>query len=252
MYLTDELYDDVEEVNIVNDDSTSKRTVVKGKISNEKRQKKYRIRRYTSGPNAGEPIRDASNSLKRYGLTVQQAAVTGIDWEPSFDSRLKLQKEQVAQTQLEKQEAEKEFYATQKAVAKGEREKAEVRVTYEKQQLQETISAETKAKTAKYKEEEEINLLAAEKKRAERVRVSADAEAYEISRKVSAGITPEVRLKMELDAKVEMMKAVAGPNGITLPKTMFTGQTGGNNSTGILESILGAKILSGELGDPKK
>jgi hypothetical protein len=33
---------------------------------------------------------------------------------------------------------------------------------------------------------------------------------------------------------------------------MFTGQTGGNNSTGILESILGAKILSGELGDPKK
>jgi hypothetical protein len=238
------------------DDSTSTsnntRTVAKGKVNKEKRQKKYKIRRYPDGhAKAGEPIRDASNSLKRYGLTVQQAAVTNIDWEASFDKRLQLQKEQVAQTQLEKQEAEKEYYATQKAVAKGEREKAEVRVKYEKQQLEKTISAETRAKEAKYKEQEEINLLAAEKKRAQRIRVAADADAYEISKKVHAGITPEVRLKMELDAKVKMMKALAGPDGIVLPKTMFTGEKGGNGQSGMLESILGAKILSGELGAQK-
>jgi hypothetical protein len=245
MYLTEEVYEDVDISNITPGDST--RTVATGKIENEEnREKKYRIRRDKNG----DPIRDKSNSLKRYGLTVQQAAVTNIDWESSFDERLKLQKEQVAQTQIEKQEAQKEYYATQKTVAKGEREKAEVRIKFEKAQLQEVITAETKAKSAKYKEEEEVNLLAAEKKRSQRIRIAADAEAYEISKKVQAGITPEVRLKMELDAKVDMMKAIAGPEGVTLPSTVMTGD-GGNSQSGILESILGAKILSGEIGVKK-
>lgn len=245
MYLTEEVYEDEVEINITPNDTTeAPRTVLKGGLKGEKKQKKYRIRRDKNG----DPIRDASNSLKRYGLTVQQAAVTNIDWESSFDKRLQLQKEQVAQTQLEKAEAEKEFYAAQKAVAKGEREKAEVRVKFEKMQLEKTIAAETKAKEAKYKEQEEINLLAAEKKRAERIRVAADADAYEIAKKVQAGITPEKRLQMELDAKVAMMKALAGPEGMKMPTTVMTGTSGGNGQTGMLESILGAKILTGEIG----
>ena len=57
---------------------------------------------------------------------------------------------------------------------------------------------------------------------------------------------------MELDASVARTKAIAGPNGIQLPSTMFTGGSGsGNNQAGMLESILGAKILSGELGKTK-
>ena len=240
MYLTEEVYENIDEMPI--GDST--RTVAKGKISNnEKREKRYRIRKDANG----DPIRDASNSLKRYGLTVQQVAVTNIDWEASFDNRLKDQKEQVAQTQLEKQEAEKEYYATQKAIAKGEREKAETRVKLEKIQLEQTITAETAAKTASYKEQEESNLLAAAKKSAEKIRIIADAEAYEISKKVSAGITPERRLQMELDASVQRTQALAGPNGLQLPATVFSGATG-NNQASMLEAILGAKILSGEIG----
>jgi len=249
MYLTEEVYADVVEVAITEGDTTKlARTVVAGKVDNEKREKKYRIRRDTNG----DPIRDASNSLKRYGLTVQQAAVTNIDWEESFDARLQLQKEQVAQTQIEKQEAEKEYYATQKTIAKGEREKAEVRVTLEKLQLEQTIAAESKAKSAKYKEQEEINLLAASIKAAERIRVTADAKAYEITKNVRAGITPEKRLQMELDASVARVKALAGPDGMNMPTTVMTGsQGGGKGQASMLESILGAKILSGELGTTK-
>lgn len=224
MYLTEEVYEDIQETPITPADSN--RTVVKGKVNKEKREKKYRIRRDANG----NPIRDASNSLKRYGLTVQQAAVTNIDWEASFDERLQDQKEQVAQTQLEKQEAEKEYYATQKAIAKGEREKAEVRVRLEKAQLEKTIAAETKAKSAKYKEEEETNLLAAAKKQAQRIRVTADAEAYEIKKKVNAGITPEKRLQMELDAGVERTAALAGPNGLQLPSQYLSGGGDGKGS----------------------
>ncbi|MGI9531608.1 SPFH domain-containing protein, partial [Lutimonas sp.] len=204
MYLTEEVYEEIDVSPISTLDSA--RTVAKGKImNNEKREKRYRIRKDENG----EPIRDASNSLQRYGLTVQQVAVTSIDWEASFDNRLKDQKEQVAQTQLEKQEAEKEYYATQKAIAKGEREKAETRVKLEKVQLEQTITAETAAKTASYKEQEETNLLAAARKSAQKIRVIADAEAYEISKKVSAGITPEKRLQMELDASVQRTEALA-------------------------------------------
>lgn len=253
MYMTEESYDEIEEdvlsynIDEKGDTLSTKRTVATGRVDNENRQKKYKIKLNGSG----EPVRDASNSLRRYGLTVVQAAVTNIDWEQSFDDRLKLQKEQVAQTQLEKQEAEKEYYATQKAIAKGEREKAEVRVTLEKSQLEVTIAAETRAKEASYKELEETNLLAAAKKTAERIRVSADADAYEIKKKVTAGITPEVKLQMELDAKVATMKALAGPNGITLPTTVFGGSTSGKSSASMLESILGAKILSGEISTKK-
>lgn len=229
MYLTEEVYSDIEEVSIVSSDST--KTVAKGKVSKEKREKKYRIRRNSNG----DPIRDNSNSLKRYGLTVQQAAVTNIDWEPSFDDRLQDQKEQVAQTQLEKQEAEKEYYATQKAIAKGEREKAETRVKLEKRQLEITIAADTKAKEASYKEQEETNLLAAAKKEAQRVRVMADAEAYEIKKKVQAGITPEKRLEMELNAEVAKEEARAKR---AVPNTMIVGGDGKGSSSISNETLM--------------
>ena len=94
-------------------------------------------------------------------------------------------------------------------------------------------------------------MLAASRKKAQRIRVQADADAYEIRKKVVAGITPETRLKMELEAKVNIMTALAGPNGITLPTTVMSGSQGGNNKAGLLESILGAKILSGEIGKVK-
>tara|TARA_R110002050_G_scaffold34397_4_gene86800 strand:+ start:163 stop:1569 length:1407 start_codon:yes stop_codon:yes gene_type:complete len=230
MYLTEEVYSDIEEVSIVANDTT--KTVAKGKVSNgNKREKKYRIRRDSNG----DPIRDSSNSLKRYGLTVQQAAVTNIDWEKSFDERLTDQKEQVAQTQLEKQEAEKEYYATQKAIAKGEREKAETRVKLEKIQLEKTISADTKAKEASYKEQEETNLLAAAKKQAQRVRVMADAESYEIKKKVQAGITPEKRLEMELNAEVAKEEARAKR---AVPNTMIVGGDGKGSSSISNETLM--------------
>lgn len=238
MYLTEEVYEEEETSPITKGDTS--RTVLKSKIK-EKKQKKYRIRKDRNG----DPIRDVSSSLKRYGITVQQAAITSIDWEDSFDKRLNLQKEQVAQTQLERASADKEYYAALSARAKGEREKTQVQVRLEKQQLEKTIQAETKAKVAKYKEEEEINLLAAERKRAQRVRIAADADAYEISKKVQAGIAPEIQLQMELDAKVSVMKALAGPSGVKLPSTVLGGSQGSSNA-GMLESILGAKILTGD------
>lgn len=228
MYLTEETYDDID-VSTISNDST--RSVAKTKINNkQKRQKKYRIKR----DKQGNIIRDRSVSLKRYGLTVEQVAVTNIDWEAEFDKRLKDQKAQVALTQLAKQEAEKEYYETKKAIAKGEREKAQVKIKEEKAQLQQTIAAETRAKVAKYKEDEEENLLAAAKKAAKRTRVDADARAYKIRKEVIAGIAPEKKLQMELDADVAKEEARAKR---PVPHTMIVtdgGSKGGGVSDGTL------------------
>jgi hypothetical protein len=243
MYRVKEVTTTVEESPITPNDSN--RTVVKNKVASKTKTEKKYVIIYENG----QPVRDASNSLKRYGLKVEQAAVTNIDWEEEFDKRLQLQKEQVAQTQLEKQEAEKEYYATQKAIAKGEREKAEVKVKLEKAQLEKTIAAETRAKEASYKEKEESNLLAAAKKQALRIRVTADADAYEIRKKVNAGITPEKRLQMELDASVDRTKALAGPNGLQLPSQYLSGGgKGGSSKDDMLMLIITQMMQQNKVG----
>ncbi|WP_239524956.1 SPFH domain-containing protein [Leptobacterium flavescens] len=120
-------------------------TTVRKVINSESKQKRFRIKR-----EEGQIVRVKGNSLKSYGLTVVQAVVNEIDWEDTFDKRLTLQKEEVAQTQLEKQQAEREFYRAQKEKAKGEANKAQERARLEKEQIEQTISAETKAKVAEF------------------------------------------------------------------------------------------------------
>ena len=78
-------------------DTTTVRQV--GKTTGNSKQKKFRIKLDSKG----DPIRDTnSNTLTQYGIKIYQAQVTGIDWEDSFDKRLDLQKNEVAQIQLEK------------------------------------------------------------------------------------------------------------------------------------------------------
>lgn len=237
MYLTEEDIDSTR-MEIIGD-STVQRTVVTGAASLEK-QRSYRIRLDGSG----DPMRDTSNSLKKYGLTVIQAAVTNIDWEPSFDTRLQLQKEQVAQTQLEKQEAEKEYYATQKAIQKGERVKAEERARLEKDQIKETIAAETKAKAAVYIVQEERLNLEAEELRAARKKVAADASYYENSKLVAAGLSPQDRAQIDKEVAIGVAQAISA---LTLPEVYITGEQKGNS--GILTELLGAEVAKKMTGN---
>jgi len=79
--------------------------------------------------------------------------------------------------------------------------------------------------------------LETEKLNAQRKKVTADAEAYEIARKVSAGITPEVKLKMELDRDVRMAAEIAK---INFPETMIIGSSESGGTP--LESLIGAAM----------
>ena len=230
MYQTEPYYDvDIAPETI--GDSSTIRTVVNRKST---KQRKYRIKRVN-----GEALRDNSNSLKQYGLRILQAQVTSIDWENSFDKRLDLQKDQVAQTQLEKQEAEKEIYRTQKEIAKGEAEKAKERARLEKEQIQQTIEAETRAKVASFKVVEEKNLLEAARNTAARIKVESDAEALKNRRLVQAGLTPQERAEWEYKTAVGVAQHISN---LKLPEVYISGQDAKKGGSSILEDLLGAEF----------
>ncbi|MDC7249139.1 MAG: SPFH domain-containing protein, partial [Sphaerochaetaceae bacterium] len=237
MYLVEEYIQEEELPEIIGDTATV-RTIQS--TSQTSKQTKYRIKR----DDQGNIMRDnKSNTLKQYGIRIYQAQVTGIDWEESFDARLQLQKEQVAQTQLEKQEAEKEFYRAKKEIAKGESEKAAERARLEKEQIKLTIAAETEAKVA------EQNLIA-EKKKYEVAKYTkltekelADAKAYTNQKLVSAGLTPQERAEWEYKTAVGVAKEL---KELKLPSTYIEGQ-GGSKGGNLLESLIGAELAKGML-----
>ncbi len=230
MYQTEPYYQEESAPEIIGDSATVR--TIRNETSTK--QKKYRIKRKD-----GEILRDNSNSLKQYGLRILQAQVTSIDWEFSFDKRLDLQKDQVAQTQLEKQEAEKEIYRTQKEIAKGEADKAKERAKLEKEQIRQTIEAETRAKVAGFKVNEEKNLLEAARNTASRVKVESDAEALKNKRLVQAGLTPQERAEWEYKTAIGVAEHISNLN---LPQVYITGQDGKKGNSSILESLLGAEF----------
>lgn len=239
MYQTEPYYEEENPPEIIGD-STTVRTI---ENRNNTKQKKYRIKIRN-----GEVLRDNSNSLKQYGLRILQAQVTSIDWEDSFDTRLDLQKDQVAQTQLEKQEAEKEIYRTQKEIAKGEAEKAKERARLEKEQIQQTIEAETRAKVASFKVLEEKNLLEAARNTAARIKVESDAEALKNKRLVLAGLTPQEKAEWEYKTAIGVAQHISM---LTLPQIYISGENGKGGNSSILAELLGAELAKSMLKTTK-
>jgi len=230
MYIVEE-YVEKDRLPEIIGDTLTVRTV--GTINSNK-QTKYRIKRDAQG----DVVRDnKSNTLTQYGIRIYQAQVTGIDWENSFDERLQLQKEQVAQTQLEKQEAEKEFYRAKKEIAKGESEKAAERAKLEKEQIKQTIEAETRAKVA------EQNLIAEKKQyeveqfKAKSKQVAADAQYYENAKLVSAGLTPQEKAELEL-RKAEVVSA----NFAQMATPQMVINAGDNGDGGVTTSLIQAAM----------
>lgn len=149
-----------------------------------------------------------------------------------------LQKNEVAQTQLVKQQAEREYYRAKKEVVKGESEKAKERAHLEKIQIQQTIEAETEAKVAgfnliKEKKQYEVELYKSKSKK-----VAAEAQYYENAKLVSAGLTPQEKAEWEYRTAVGVAEQI---KELRLPTTYIEGSKGSSNGS-LLESLIGAEL----------
>lgn len=183
----------------------------------------------------GVPVRK-QHELGENNIIVSQVIVDDVKLEPAFKKRLERQRDESAKRQLEQQKVETARDAQQRIIAEGERDKAAERVAQEKEQVKALISIETKLKQERTNKELALIALETEKVVAKTKKVKADAEAYEISKKVSAGITPEVKLKMQLDRDVRVAAEIAK---LKFPQTMIVG---GNNGGTPLESLIGAAM----------
>ena len=237
MYVLEE-FDTSEKREIIGD-STTVRTVP----NKESRQKRFKIKIRN-----GEPVRVNGNSLKSYGLTVIQAVVNEIDWEDAFDNRLQLQKEEVAQTQLEKQQAEREFYRAQKEKARGEADKAKERAKLEKEQIQQTITAETEAKVAGFNLIKEKKQFEVEKFKAKSKKIAAEAQYFENAKLVKAGLTPQERAEWDYKTAVGVAKQL---KDLQLPYTYINGGQSGKNSN-LLETLIGADLAKNMISSKVK
>jgi regulator of protease activity HflC (stomatin/prohibitin superfamily) len=232
MYLVEEYYEAERKTEIIGDTNTV-RSIQPERSS---KQKRFRIKRDAQG----NIVRDnKSNTLKQYGIKIYQAQVTAIDWEESFDKRLDLQKNEVAQTQLEKQQAERQYYTAKKEIAKGEAEKAAERAKLEKEQIKLTIAAETEAKVAEQNVIAEKKKLEVAKLQALSKKVSADATYYENSKLVSAGLTPQEKAELELKKATAVAAEFAKMVG---PQVVIMGQDGKNGSGNLTNSLIQAEM----------
>lgn len=237
MYLVEEYVQESNTPEIIGDTAT----VRKIKVGNTNKQVKYRIKRDAQG----NILRDnKSNTLKQYGIVIYQAQVTGIDWENSFDERLQLQKEQVAQTQLEKQEAEKEFYRAKKEIAKGESEKAAERARLEKEQIKLTIAAETEAKVAEQNVIAERKKLEVARLAAQSKKIAADAQFYENAKLVQAGLTPQERAELELKKATAVAEAFAKMATPDVVINTGGGKGGGDLTNALIQAEMAKKLIN--------
>lgn len=176
------------------------------------------------------------HELSENNIIVSQVIVDKIDLEATFKQRLEAQRDESAKRQLEQQMIETAKAEQQRIVAQGERDKAGERVTQEKEQVKALIAIETKLKQEETNKKLAAIALETEKLNAMKVKVKADAEAYEIAKKVRAGITPEVKLQMELDRDVKVAAELAK---LKFPTTMIMG---GDSKGTPIESLIGAAM----------
>jgi len=176
------------------------------------------------------------HELTENNIIVSQVIVDDVILEPTFKQRLEAQRDESAKRQIEQQKVETAKAAQSRIIAEGERDKAAERVTQEKEQVKQLIAIETKLKQERTNKELAAIALETERLKAQQRKVTADAKAYENTKLVSAGLTPQERAEWQYKTSV----GVAGElSKLKFPETMIIADDKGGTP---LESLIGAAM----------
>jgi len=170
--------------------------------------------------------------LQRYGVTLSNLSINGVDYDKAVEGQIKQQQQLVMQVQTAIANAKK---SEQDALTSEQKGKADAAAA---KWAQEVIKAKLVTEAQQRKEVAALEAQAAELE-AKKTRIDADAEAYKNAKLVSAGLSPIDRAEYEMKTKIEVAKALSG---LTLPSTYMSGN-GGSGKESMLESILGANLL---------
>lgn len=183
-------------------------------------------------------IKRKISSIKEYGISIADAAITDVDYENRVDIMLGKKIDAATKASISKQEL---ITAQQQALtAKAQGEKALVETEYKQkvQQTVEVVKAETQVKLAEQDKLKQKIAAEAAELQAKKTRIDADAEAYKNRQLVSSGLTPWDKADFEMKTKIGVAEALSK---VQLPAYYAPGNNGANNN--ILDALLSTKLL---------
>lgn len=145
------------------------------------------------------------SSIKEYGITVADAAITDVDYEDKVDDKLIKIIDAVTKSSISKQELMTAQQQTLTAKAKGEQALVEIEYQQKQEQTKQVVEAQTKVKVAEQDKLQQKIAYEGAILEAKKIKELADAQAYARKRIMEA----DGALEMKLNAQIEVQKAWA-------------------------------------------
>jgi hypothetical protein len=201
-------------------------------LENEKKRIYQTEIQYDQKTNA--PKRKLS-SIKEYGITVADAAITDVDYEDKVDQKLVKIIDAATKSAISKQELMTAQQQTLTAKAKGEQALVEIEYEQKQEQTKQVVEAETKVKVAEQDKLQQKIAYEGAILEAKKIKEMADAQAYSKSKIMKA----DGALEMKINAQIEIQKAWADAfskyTGAIVPQFQTGGGSGGNGALSFME-----------------
>jgi hypothetical protein len=187
----------------------------------------------------GNPKRKVS-SIKEYGVTVADAAITDVDYEERVDNMLAKKIDASTKASVAKQELLTAQQQQLTAKAKGEQKLVEIEYQQKQEQTKQVVAAQTKVEVAKQDmEQQRIQVQAAELE-ARKIKTLADAQAYAKRAEIQANGALEPKLAVYKEVQRYWADAFSKYQGNVVPQIQSGGGSNGNGALNFME-IMGAK-----------
>lgn len=167
------------------------------------------------------------SSIKEYGITVADAAITDVDYENKVDEKLVKIIDAVTKSSISKQELMTAQQQTLTAKAKGEQALVEIEYQQKQEQTKQVVEAETKVKVAEQDKLQQKIAYEGSILEAKKIKELADANAYARQRIMQADGALEMKLKAQVEVQKVWAEAFSKYTGAVVPQI----QTGGGPAT---------------------
>ncbi|MFN6088095.1 MAG: SPFH domain-containing protein [Cyclobacteriaceae bacterium] len=167
------------------------------------------------------------SSIKEYGITVADAAITDVDYENKVDEKLVKIIDAVTKSSISKQELMTAQQQTLTAKAKGEQALVEIEYQQKQDQTKQVVEAQTKVKVGEQDKLQQKIAYEGSILEAKKIKELADANAYARQRIMQADGALEMKLKAQVEVQKVWADAFSKYTGAVVPQI----QTGGGPTT---------------------
>lgn len=167
------------------------------------------------------------SSVKEYGITVADAAITDVDYEQKVDDKLVKIIDAVTKSSISKQELMTAQQQTLTAKAKGEQALVEIEYQQKQEQTKQVVAAQTLVQVAEQDKQQQKIAYEGAVYQAKKVKELADGDAYARKALMVADGALEIRLKAQVEVQKAWADAFSKYTGAIVPQF----QTGGNGTT---------------------